>query len=158
MESLPARARAFRGAAAARGFAIEIVVTPSPARSAPEAAAACGCAVGQIVKSLVFRGEASGAAILFLVSGANRLDEGVAAGAVGERIARPDAAFVRAATGYAIGGIPPFGYVQDLPTFMDPTLLEHPIVWAAAGTPDTVFAVDPSRLRDVTAAVVVALC
>lgn len=156
MLDLPPRARHFREAAACLGLTVDIVVTAAPARTAAEAAAAVGCGVDQIVKSLVFRGSASGRAALFLVAGGNRLDEARAADALGEGLTRPDAGFVRAATGYAIGGIPPFGHIAILPTFMDRTLLGFPLVWAAAGTPNTVFEIDPDRLRAITAAVLMA--
>jgi prolyl-tRNA editing enzyme YbaK/EbsC (Cys-tRNA(Pro) deacylase) len=144
-EALPAIERV-RAAALALGLPIAIRQMPASTRTAAEAAAACGCAVGEIVKSLVFRGRASGRPLLILVSGANRVDEEAAAATVGEALARPDAAFVRAATGYAIGGIPPFGHTAALATFIDRDLLAFAEVWAAAGTPNAVFAVDPARL------------
>lgn len=115
-------------------------------RTAEEAAAACGCSVGQIVKSLVFRGAGSGTPYLLLVSGANRVDEKVAAARIGEPLQRPDAQYVRQVTGFTIGGIAPLGHDTPLQTFMDEALLAYDTVWAAAGTPDAVFAVAPARL------------
>ncbi len=144
--SLPSVAK-FAAAAAALGFIPEIVFTPQPARTAEQAALACGCTVAEIVKSLIFRGEVSGEPLLFLVSGSNRVDEARAAAAGGEPIARPDAAFVRAATGFAIGGIPPFGHDRPTRTFMDRDLLAHGRLWAAAGHPNAVFAIAPDMLR-----------
>ncbi len=95
--------------------------------------------------------------LLFLVSGRNRLDVALAADAAGEAIVRPDAAFVRAATGYAIGGIPPLGHERPARTFMDRTLFDYETVWAAAGHPNSVFPVAPDRLRAVTGAIMAEL-
>ena len=144
-------------AADALGLAIEIREMPQSTRTADEAAAACGCTVGQIVKSLVFAGATSGEPVLLLVSGANRVDQNAVAAVVGEALARPDAAQVRAWTGFAIGGIPPFGHATPLRTFLDRDLLAFPRVWAAAGTPNAVFDVDPQALARATAAQMVAV-
>ena len=151
---LPPSVLRFRQAATLHGLVAEIVMHERPARTAEEAAAACRCDLGQIVKSLVFRGSETGLPLLFLVSGRNRLDVALAAGAAGEAIVRPDAAFVRAATGYAIGGIPPLGHERPARTFMDRVLLAYETVWAAAGHPNSVFPVAPERLLAVTGAVV----
>lgn len=139
------------------GFDIQIVTHAQSTRTAEEAATACGCAVGQIVKSLVFRGAASGRPILLLVSGANRVDEAAVAREIGEALSRPDARYVRETTGYAIGGIPPFGHASEHQTFIDRDLLGHQVVWAAAGTPDTVFSVAPAMLAEKTGARVIAV-
>ena len=139
-------------AARAAGLAIEIKTHAQSTRTAEEAAAACGCQVSQIVKSLVFQGKASGAAILLLVSGANRVNEKAVATVIGETLKRPDAHYVRSLTGFAIGGIPPLGHASPLKTFIDQDLLAHPLVWAAAGTPESVFAVDPKALAVATGA------
>lgn len=152
MNPLPAAASRVASAAAALGLAIDIRLMPDSTRTAPEAAAACGCAVGQIVKSLIFKGKDTGRPLLFLVSGANRVNENAVASAVGEQLIRPDADFVRAATGFAIGGIPPFGHFERLSAYMDEDLLQYGIVWAAAGTPNAVFAVDPGWLREAVGA------
>jgi prolyl-tRNA editing enzyme YbaK/EbsC (Cys-tRNA(Pro) deacylase) len=154
---LPASAQRVQAAAQRLGLPIAVREMPASTRTAEEAAAVCGVTVGQIVKSLVFAGANSGAIYLLLVSGANRVNEAKVAGVIGEPLARPDAAKVRAATGYAIGGIPPFGHDQKLPTFFDADLLNHDVVWAAAGTPRAVFAVDPARLKDAVAAPVIAM-
>ena len=146
LTSLPSVEK-FVAAAVALGFTPQVVITPEPARTAEQAALACGCTVAEIVKSLIFRGEVSGEPLLFLVSGANRVDEARAAAAGGEPIARPDAAFVRAATGFAIGGIPPFGHDRPARTFIDRDLLAHARLWAAAGHPNAVFAIAPGMLR-----------
>jgi len=146
MPELKPAARRFLEAARAAGLDIEIVTHPRSTRTAEEAAAACGCAVGQIVKSLVFQGLVSRVPILLLVSGANRVDESHVAAAVGEALKRPDAAYVREVTGYAIGGIPPIGHTTRLRTFIDRDLLRYETVWAAAGAPDSVFRVAPAAL------------
>jgi prolyl-tRNA editing enzyme YbaK/EbsC (Cys-tRNA(Pro) deacylase) len=121
-------------------------------RTAEEAARACGCAVGQIVKSLVFRGKQSSSPYLLLVSGANRVNEKGVAKAIGEALTRPDAQYVREVTGYAIGGIPPLGHDTPLKTFIDRALAQYDVVWAAAGTPAAVFPVEPQLLAAATKA------
>lgn len=155
MNPLPAAAARVQAAAEALGLAIAVRLMPDSTRTAAEAAAACGCAVGQIVKSLIFKGKETERPLLLLVSGANRVDEKGIAVAIGEVLVRPDADFVRAATGYAIGGIPPLDHASPLSTFMDEDLFRYPEVWAAAGTPNAVFAVDPGRLRDAVGASVI---
>lgn len=142
-------------AAASRGLAIEVRVMDETTRTAQEAAAACGCGVGQIVKSLVFKGRDSGADYLLLVSGANRVDEAGVAAHVGEALERPDGAHVRAVTGFAIGGIPPFGHASPIRAFMDEDLLAFAEVWAAAGTPKAVFKATPQAICDASGAVVI---
>lgn len=147
MKTLPAAAARVSAAAEALGLAVTVRLMPDSTRTAAEAAAACGCDVGQIVKSLVFRGKDTGRPLLLLVSGANRVNEKGVAVSLGEQLIRPDADFVRSATGYAIGGIPPLGHATPLATWLDRDLLQYPVVWAAAGTPNAVFSVDPDRLR-----------
>jgi len=128
---------------------------PSGTRTAVDAARAVGCDVGQIVKSLVF--VAAGRPVVALVSGANRLDEGRLAAVAGAPVTKADAEIARTATGYAIGGVPPFGHASDVPVFMDRDLLDHEVVWAAAGRPDSVFEISPERLRELSQAEVVDL-
>jgi prolyl-tRNA editing enzyme YbaK/EbsC (Cys-tRNA(Pro) deacylase) len=128
---------------------------PATTRTAEDAAAACGCETGAIVKSLVFRGRNSGRPMLFLVSGPNRVNEKAAEAYTGEPIMRPDAAFVREATGFAIGGIPPLGFPTPLVPYIDTDLLQYETVWAAAGTPTAVFSVDPKALQKATDGIVV---
>jgi prolyl-tRNA editing enzyme YbaK/EbsC (Cys-tRNA(Pro) deacylase) len=142
-------------ALAAKGLASEVRHMTQTTRTAEDAAAACGCSVGQIVKSLVFRGAQSGKPYLLLVSGANRVDEKAAGERIGEPLRRPDADDVREITGFAIGGIPPLGHDTPLATFMDEALLAYAVVWAAAGTPDAVFPIAPAQLAEATAAVVI---
>lgn len=141
-----------RDALAAAGLDPRIVRVDETARTADGAAAAVGAAVGQIVKSLVFLSDDR--PVLALVSGANRLDTAKLAEQTGGRISRADAQAVRDATGYAIGGIPPLGHATPLTVYCDRDLLRHEVVWAAAGTPDTVFAIAPDRLVDATGATV----
>ncbi|MEC5292535.1 YbaK/EbsC family protein [Aurantimonas sp. C2-6-R+9] len=138
----------------AEGLKIAVVETAKSARSAEEAAKAVGASVGQIVKSLVFKGTATGQAYLLLVSGANRVDEASMATHFGEALERPDADFVRQATGFAIGGVSPLGASRKLATLMDEDLFQHATVWAAAGTPRHVFEVVPLQLRSATGATV----
>lgn len=130
---------------------------PASTRTATDAAAACGCAVGQIVKSLVFRGRSSGKPYLLLVSGANRVDEKSVGAVLGEPLTRPDAQFVRDVTGFAIGGIPPLGHETALATYFDRDLMQYDVVWAAAGTPQAVFAVAPALLADKTGATIISM-
>lgn len=136
----------FEDAAAALGVELETRRFGEGTKTAVDAARAVGVDVGQIVKSLVFRRVADGAPLLVLTSGPNRVDEA----ALG--VERADAAFVREVTGYAIGGIPPFGHAAPagLPTIIDEDLLQYDEVWAAAGRPDTNFAIAPAALVEVT--------
>lgn len=122
---------------------------PAGTRTASDAAAAIGCDVAQIVKSLVFR-RAGGAALLVLASGRNRVDERKVEALLGETVGKADAAFVRAATGFAIGGVPPAGHPERLETLVDADLLRYDELWAAAGTPQTVFPVRPQELVAIT--------
>jgi len=119
-------------------------------RSAAEAAAAIGCTVAEIAKSLVFRRMPSGRPVLVIASGVNRVDEAKLAVLLGEAIARPDAAYVRAVTGYAIGGIPPVGHDQPIEAVIDADLMRLPGLWAAAGTPNAVFPLTPAELLAIT--------
>jgi prolyl-tRNA editing enzyme YbaK/EbsC (Cys-tRNA(Pro) deacylase) len=134
------------------GIGIEVRHFPAGTRTATDAARAVGCEVGQIVKSLVF--VAGGRPVVALVSGANRLDESRLGAAAGEPVAKADAEVARSATGYSIGGVPPFGHTTDVPVFMDRDLLAHNVVWAAAGRPDSVFEIHPERLRELSQATV----
>lgn len=116
------------------------------ARTAADAAAAIGCEVDQIAKSIIFRGETSGEAILFLTAGGNQVDSAKAATLAGEPLGKADANLVRAQTGFAIGGVAPVGHLSPIRAFIDPRLMSFEIVWAAAGTPHHVFPADPAVL------------
>jgi prolyl-tRNA editing enzyme YbaK/EbsC (Cys-tRNA(Pro) deacylase) len=147
MAEVPPATHRVETAAVELGLRIQVRIMPASTRTAEEAAKAVGCAVGQIVKSLVFKGKTSGKPYLLLVSGANRVNEHVVEHTIPEAIVRPDANYVRDATGFAIGGIPPLGFATPIHTFMDMDLLQYETVWAAAGTPNAVFSVDPEVLR-----------
>ena len=155
MSELPPSAKKVQDAAAALGLEIAVIEMPDSTRTAEKAAAAVGVTVGQIVKSLVFLGATSGKPYLLLVSGTNRVNEAGVAAHLGEPLMRPDADAVRALTGYAIGGIPPFGHETPLATYIDTDLLQYDVVWAAAGTPKAVFSAAPAKLKDATKAVVI---
>lgn len=116
-------------------------------RTAADAAAAVGCALDQIVKSIIFRGKDSGACLLFLTAGGNRIDPDRAGAIAGEPLGKADAGQVRAETGFAIGGVAPIGHLQPIRSFWDPRLDDFDEVWAAAGTPRHVLALAPGRLR-----------
>ena len=119
-------------------------------RTAADAAAAIGCEVAEIAKSLIFRGANSGRAVLIIASGADRVDEKKAAAAVGEPIARADADFVREQTGFAIGGVPPVGHKQQPIVLIEESLMRFAEIWAAAGTPNSVFRLTPAELVELT--------
>ncbi|MBE1282374.1 MAG: YbaK/EbsC family protein [Rhodobacteraceae bacterium] len=121
-------------------------------RTAEDAAAAVGCVVDQIVKSIIFRGEVSGEAILFLTAGGNRVDAGKASILADEPLGKADASLVRAQTGFAIGGVSPIGHLNPIRAFLDPRLMDFETVWAAAGTPNHVFAVQPNTLQSLSGA------
>ena len=129
----------------AAGVDVEPVRFPEGTKTAADAAAAIGCDVGQIVKSLIFA--VDGDVVLAYVSGSNQLDENkLAAAAGGTKCSRVDADTVREATGFPIGGVPPFGHTSALPVFIDPDLVGYDVVWAAAGTWNDVFSLAPSDL------------
>jgi Cys-tRNA(Pro) deacylase len=147
-----------RVVAAARERGLDIVTRrfPDGTKTAQDAADAIGVAVGQIVKSLVFA--VDGEIVMAYVSGANQLDEkklAIAAG--GTTCSRVDADAVRAATGYPIGGVPPFGHTTKLRIFVDPDLLQYDEVWAAAGTWNDVFGIEPHKLVEASGGVVIDL-
>lgn len=145
MTTRPAASQRVVDAARALGLDLEVHEFPEGTRTAEDAAAAIGVKVGQIVKSLVFL--ADDAPVVALVSGANRLDTARLATAAGaEHVTRANANAVREATGYAVGGIPPFGHARQLPVYIDPDLLQYETVWAAGGTPMTVFPITPNAL------------
>lgn len=138
----------FAAAAAELDIAIEPVTYPAGTRTAADAAAAIGCEVDQIVKSLVFVAEPGDRPVLALTSGARQVDTVALATLLGvDRIRKASADEVRATTGFAIGGTPPFGHPQQLETVLDPHLEDHDEIWAAAGTPRDVFRLGPGDLR-----------
>jgi prolyl-tRNA editing enzyme YbaK/EbsC (Cys-tRNA(Pro) deacylase) len=141
---LPRSARRVQAALADAGIDAAVRELPDSTRTAPEAAAAVGCELGAIVKSLVFR--VGDAPLVALVSGDRRADETRLTELAGAALERADADFVRATTGYAIGGVPPLGHAEPHRTVMDEGLWRFEEVWAAAGTPRCVFPVAPGRL------------
>jgi prolyl-tRNA editing enzyme YbaK/EbsC (Cys-tRNA(Pro) deacylase) len=149
-ETLTRSAARVQAALAAAGVEARVVELPASTRTAAEAAAAIGCEVAQIAKSLVFRGKESGQPLLVIASGANRVNEARIAEAAGEAIGKADADFVRERIGFAIGGIPPVGHDTPLRTFVDRDLFRFQRIWAAAGTPHAVFELSPTDLPRLT--------
>lgn len=139
-----------RQALAAFGGEHRVIELDASARTAADAARALGCRVDQIVKSLVFRGRHTGRAILVTASGANRVDERRIADLVAEPVEKGDADFVRARTGFAIGGVAPVGHAEPLATLIDEDLFAWGEIWAAAGHPNTVFRLSPADLARMT--------
>jgi len=135
---------------AKKGLQFKVVELPSSTRTANEAAATIGCEVAQIVKSLVFCTQQTKKAVLVLASGANRVNESAVAEKVGEKIIKADADFARAATGFAIGGVPPVGHTEAIDTYIDDDLLKFKELWAAAGTPNAVFNLQSADIVSLT--------
>ncbi len=133
-----------------RGLGERVQELTATARSAAEAAAALGCQVGQIAKSLVFRARTTGRAVLVIACGSNRVDLAKVEALVGEPLDKADPEFVREQTGFAIGGIPPLGHDRPLVTVIDEDLLGFERLWAAAGHPSAVFPLTPAELVAVT--------
>ena len=148
--TLSLTAQKIQDALRALGYDYTVIEHAESTRTAQEAADRAGCELGQIVKSLIFRGKTSGKPILVLTSGANRVDEKRIAAYAGEPIGRADADFVRAATGFAIGGIPPIGHAQKMETYLDEDFLQHQTIWAAAGTPNAIFELRTEDLQRMT--------
>lgn len=150
-EPLSSSAQKVQDALTAKGFgAIEVVELPGSTRTAQEAADAIGCTVAQIAKSLIFRAKESGAPVLVIASGTNRVDTARIADLLGEPLGKADADFVRETTGFVIGGVPPVGHAQPLRTFVDQDLQQYETIWAAAGTPHAVFKLTPDDLIAMT--------
>ena len=132
------------------GYNYTVIEHKDSTRTAQEAADRAGCALGQIVKSLIFKGRDSGKPILILTSGVNRVDEKRISKYAGEAIVRPDADFVRAVTGFAIGGVPPIGHAVPMETYVDEDFLQYRTIWAAAGTPNAIFELKTEDLQKMT--------
>lgn len=135
---------------------LQVIELTQSTRTAQEAADAVGCELGQIVKSIVFRAAHSGRVVLALTSGANRVREAVLAEALGEPLEKASADFVRARTGFVIGGVAPVGHTEPPVVFMDATLLNYATLWAAAGTPNALFQVTPAQLQTISGGTVLA--
>jgi prolyl-tRNA editing enzyme YbaK/EbsC (Cys-tRNA(Pro) deacylase) len=144
--------RANEFAAAARDrhdFAVTVEEFPEGTKTADDAAAAVGCDVGQIASSLVF--DVDGELVVVVTSGANRVDESKVAdhlGVAAESVSMADPEQIRSVVGWSIGGVPPFCHASELPVLFDETLSRYDTVWAAAGTPEAVFPIDPTELRE----------
>ena len=132
------------------GYNYTVIEHAESTRTAVEAAERAGCELGQIVKSLIFKGKQSGKPILVLTSGANRVDEKRIRDYAGEGIGKADADFVRAVTGFAIGGVSLIGHTQKMETYIDEDFLQYETVWAAAGTPNAIFELKTSDLQKMT--------
>ena len=132
------------------GIDAQVVEFEQPTRTSAEAAAAIGCSIAEIAKSVVFRGKGSGQAVVVVASGENRVCENKISRLVGEKLGRADADFVRSATGYVIGGVSPLGHANPVKLLLDADLRRFATVWAAAGTPYSVFPLTPDELRDLT--------
>jgi prolyl-tRNA editing enzyme YbaK/EbsC (Cys-tRNA(Pro) deacylase) len=158
MTNLAQSAQRVQDALHALGFDhLEVREFPQTTRTSAEAAAAIGCEVAQIAKSLVFKGRQTGKAILVIASGVNRVNEKRIAALAGEPIERPDADFVREKTGFVIGGVPPVAHAQPLETWIDEDLSQFSEIWAAAGTPFAVFKLAPADLPRMTAGAVTSI-
>ena len=140
-----------RVSAALAGETTEIRET-GEAKTALQAAAELGVEVDQIAKSIIFQGQTTGQALLFITAGGNQVCENKAAALADEPLGRADAALVRAQTGFAIGGVSPLAHKTPIRSFFDPRLMDFPLIWAAAGTPHHVFRLTPARLLEKSAA------
>ncbi len=157
MTEFPKSTRRVEEAVKRLGLSAQIVCHQVSARTAEDAAAACECDVAQIIKSMIFQGKDSKTAYLILVSGRNRVNEKAVAKLLGEPLERPNAAFVREVTGYAIGGVPPVGHDTPLATYLDQDLLAFDTAWGAAGTPECVMELNVHALQAATQAKVISV-
>jgi prolyl-tRNA editing enzyme YbaK/EbsC (Cys-tRNA(Pro) deacylase) len=155
MQTLSPSAQKIQNILNSLGYDYTVIEHAESTRTAVEAAQRAGCELGQIVKSLIFKGRESGKPIIVLTSGANRVDEKRIREYAGEGIGKADADFVRAVTGFAIGGVPPVGHLQKIETYMDEDFLGYETVWAAAGTPNAIFELKTSELQKMTGAQIV---
>ncbi|MBL8056305.1 MAG: YbaK/EbsC family protein [Anaerolineales bacterium] len=148
--SLSPSAQKVQDALTARGFPLTVLELTQSTRTSAEAAEAVGGTVAQIVKSIIFRAANTDRVVLVLTSGANRVNERAVSALLGEPLAKADADFVRARTGFVIGGVAPVGHTETPATFIDEDLLGHAEVWAAAGTPNALFKLTPDQLVRMT--------
>jgi len=146
----PASAAAALRVQAVLGSHFQVLEFDVSTRTAVDAAAAIGCKVAEIAKSLVFKGATSGRAVLIVASGVNRVSEAKVEAQIGEPIARADADFVREKTGFAIGGVPPVGHAEPPIAILDEDLRQFDAIWAAAGAPNAVFRLTPKDLSRLT--------
>ena len=153
--ALSPSAQRVKDALTALGLPMRVMEMPATTRTAQEAADAIGCRVAQIAKSIVFMGKDTGKPVLVIASGVNRVNEQRMAERAGEELRKATPEFVRASTGFAIGGVPPVGFQAPIETWIDEELLLFEEVWAAAGTPFAVFRLDPRLLPRMTGGVAV---
>ncbi|MBX9786078.1 MAG: YbaK/EbsC family protein [Alphaproteobacteria bacterium] len=157
-QPLAKSAQSVQEALAKKGLDCKVIVLSDSTRTANDAAAAIGCEVGQIVKSLIFKTVETHKPVLILVSGPNRVDEKVIELLLGEKIVKADADYTREVTGFAIGGIPPVGHKQTIHNILiDQDLLKFEEIWAAAGTPHAVFNLQSKELAVLTAGKVISI-
>ena len=155
MQTLSPTAQKIQDLLNSLGYTYSVIEHAESTRTAQEAADRAGCKLGQIVKSLIFRGQTSGKPILVLTSGANRVDEERIAQYAGEPIGRAEADFVRTTTGFAIGGVPPIGHAEKMDTYLDEDFRQYRTIWAAAGTPNAIFELNSTDLEKMTGGKVV---
>ena len=134
------------------GLAVEVLEMADGTRTAADAAAAAGCELDQIAKSIIFRAETSGEAVLFVTAGGNQVDATKASAVAGEPLGKADAGLIRAQTGFAIGGVAPIGHLNPIRAWWDPRLSDFEVIYAAAGTPRHIFPIDPVKLKDLSGA------
>jgi prolyl-tRNA editing enzyme YbaK/EbsC (Cys-tRNA(Pro) deacylase) len=157
MNSLKLSAQRVQDAIRALGYTYTVLELPDSTRTAAEAAAAIGCEVAQIAKSLVFRRKNSNLPLLVIASGINRVNENRIAEWLQEPLEKADADYVREYTGFVIGGVPPIGHPEPLKTLIDEDLLQYDVIWAAAGHPKAVFQLTPQALVEMTNGVVLSV-
>lgn len=151
-------AQSVQDALSKKGLTCEVIELSASTHTANDAAAAIGCEVAQIVKSLLFRSAISHKPVFILASGINRVDEKTIEKLVGEKIVKADADFTREITGFAIGGVPPIGHKQVIShIFIDEDLLKFEKLWAAAGTPNAVFSLNSQEIENLTGGKVVSI-
>ncbi|WP_039043768.1 YbaK/EbsC family protein [Sporosarcina sp. ZBG7A] len=158
MAEVSKQAEAFQEKLMELGSVREVKELPDSARTAQEAADAIGCEIAQIAKSIIFKLQQSGEPLLVIASGVNRIDEQKIEQLAGDAPGKADAKFVRAHTGYVIGGVPPMGHAEPIRTMIDEDLLQYETIWAAAGHPKAVFELTPEELTQLTGANVVQVC
>ncbi len=155
--SLSKSAQSIQDFLSKKGLTLKVIELSDSTRTAQEAANTIGCEVAQIVKSLLFRTKETHKPILVLASGANRVNEKALEALLGQKIEKADAEFTKQVTGFAIGGVPPVGHVQQIETFIDEDLLIHKEIWAAAGTPYAVFSLNSEDLKNLTSGKVISI-
>lgn len=150
MEILSPSAQQIQNLLNSLGYEYQVIEHTESTRTAMDAAERAGCELGQIVKSLIFKGQQSGKPILVLTSGANQVDEMRIREYAREKIWKADADFVKAVTGYVIGGVPPIGHTEKMETYIDEDFLQYETIWAAAGTSKAIFELKTEDLQKMT--------